>query len=636
MKYCINCGKPMDDNDVFCTVCGTNSNDGPFQPNTPQAPQNNNQMPPDSDRFSTVYAQEPQENNGYPPDNGQYYPNGGQYQQIGGQYQQGGAPYYQNGGGQLPPPNAPYYQNYPVQNDSGGKKSNTAMIIALIASILMVLAVCGLLIFVLLRENDNDDKNSDSDSAIVETTDDEEEEENDSDENKHEELNGSVEEKTEPEPLDNSFDGLVKRTAYREGMNVKYVSSDVSDYPTVKLYFTVEDKSGNTLQLTSPNVAIKETIANGKELEREVKSFEQLKGREGVSFDIVADKSGSMSGDMPKMQTIMSEFVEVLDYNSGDRAELIAFDSFVMYMCTYSNDVRLLNNGINNMTANGETAFYDALYEALINAGSQRGARCIIAFTDGVDNSSIHTSQEVINKANSYSVPIFIIGTKSGNHSVYNQITSATGGAYWNIDSINDMSEVLDQIYSDQKDMYCLEYISEAGEDAYAERSISCVIEDETYGAQLNTSFTPTETLKETTHASRYELIVGDVTWSEANAECIRRGGHLITITSDEEMKMASEMAAENGLKYVWMGGYTSVSGRTAYGHWITGEDFSYQKWYPGEPSRNDKDGAEEMYLMLWFVDNEWSWNDQRNDVFNIPNITYFNGKTGYICEYEE
>ena len=71
-------------------------------------------------------------------------------------------------------------------------------------------------------------------------------------------------------------------------------------------------------------------------------------------------------------------------------------------------------------------------------------------------------------------------------------------------------------------------------------------------------------------------------------------------------------------------------------GHWVTGEPFNFTAWYPGEPSRNDTDGTPEFYMMLWKVGDEWSWNDQRNDVITNTGFTYFIGKTGYICEYEE
>lgn len=401
------------------------------------------------------------------------------------------------------------------------------------------------------------------------------------------------------------------------------------------MYFTAEDDYGNSVTLNSPDVGIKEVVSGGKETEREVKSIEQLKGKEGVSFALVADKSGSMDSDISQMQNIMRQFVDALDYKTGDKAELIAFDTYVMYMCTYTDDVQLLKNGIDNMSPYGRTALYDALLEAVFNAGTQQGARCVIAFTDGLDNESTHTSAEVIQRANELSVPIFIIGT-NGNTSDYNYIAENTGGQYWNINNISDMHQILNQIYAQEKEMYCVEYVSDSKTEATKERKINLAVADERYGGVTEMQFTPTKGNKDKTHASRYEFIKADVNWEDANTECIKRGGHLITITSDAEMAEAVKLAEANGASYVWMGGYTSVRSSTAYGHWITGEMFNFQKWYPGEPSRDDVDGTPEMYLMLWKVDsNGWTWNDQRDDLFTPELAHIFKGKTGYICEYE-
>ena len=101
-------------------------------------------------------------------------------------------------------------------------------------------------------------------------------------------------------------------------------------------------------------------------------------------------------------------------------------------------------------------------------------------------------------------------------------------------------------------------------------------------------------------------------------------------------MDLLTEMATQSGLKYLWIGGYTSVRDNQAFGHWTTGEPFDYTAWFPGEPSRNDKDGTPEFYLMLWYVQDYWSWNDQRDDVINDTGLSYFLGNTGYICEYED
>jgi len=42
------------------------------------------------------------------------------------------------------------------------------------------------------------------------------------------------------------------------------------------------------------------------------------------------------------------------------------------------------------------------------------------------------------------------------------------------------------------------------------------------------------------------------------------------------------------------------------------------------------------MYLMLWKVNEEWSWNDQRNDPAGETGLKSFIDTTGYIIEYED
>lgn len=429
------------------------------------------------------------------------------------------------------------------------------------------------------------------------------------------------------------FDGLLAKANQKSYGKLTFVSSDVSEYPTVKLYYSYTDNSGTTLELTAPAAGIKETISGGGEIERTVKSIQRLQGNEGLSISIVADKSGSMDQDLPSMQQVMTEFVRSMDFAAGDQAELISFDSYIMYMCTYTKDPALLSNGISNMTPYGGTALYDALITGINNAAYQTGARCVIGFTDGADNESFHTYNDVIRIANEKEVPVYIIGTGTAESYLLTDICSQTGGIYWNINSIYDMSSIMSQIYSNSKAMYCIEYESDASVDAYLSRSVQCVISDNNYSCYSpSIAFTPVKALQKTKHSERYEVIKEDITWTEANEKCIAKGGHLATINSQEEMDKLAALVDAQDIKNAWIGGYTSVRNGKAFGHWITGEPFDFAKWYPGEPSRNDKDGTPEFYLVLWKVDGEWSINDERDD---MAEISYLKGKCGYICEYE-
>lgn len=141
----------------------------------------------------------------------------------------------------------------------------------------------------------------------------------------------------------------------------------------------------------------------------------------------------------------------------------------------------------------------------------------------------------------------------------------------------------------------------------------------------------------ETIHS--YEVIAGDFSWQTAKVECENRGGYLATITSKEEYDEICALADASGLTYLWLGALRySDTDKWEDGSWITGEQWTFDYWYPGEPSMEDLDGTKEYYLCLWNAKYEgnsigWTFNDQRNDLVNIlPSVS---GSVGYVCEYE-
>lgn len=136
-----------------------------------------------------------------------------------------------------------------------------------------------------------------------------------------------------------------------------------------------------------------------------------------------------------------------------------------------------------------------------------------------------------------------------------------------------------------------------------------------------------------------YEVIAGDLSWEDAKNACEERGGYLATITSEEEYEKISEMADRSGLTYLWLGAkLQSDTEEWKQAGWITGEDWTFDNWYPGEPSRQDTDGTKELFLCMWkakYNEEEigWTFNDQRNDIVGaFPKIA---GKVGYVCEDE-
>lgn len=101
--------------------------------------------------------------------------------------------------------------------------------------------------------------------------------------------------------------------------------------------------------------------------------------------------------------------------------------------------------------------------------------------------------------------------------------------------------------------------------------------------------------------------------WDEAKEYCEQMGGHLATITSEEEQRIIQECLENAGeYKQYWIGGIKDENWE-----WITGENVEYSNWDSGQPSGNG--GCLEIY-------NTGFWDDTNNEDYNVK---------GYICEWE-
>lgn len=95
------------------------------------------------------------------------------------------------------------------------------------------------------------------------------------------------------------------RTPRFEPAQVRLVSTDVSEYPTVKAFFRVEDPAtGNALEgLGQRSFIIRERLEGGEYLSREVHMVEPLAGNQGLNIGLLADKSSSITAtDMGKFR----------------------------------------------------------------------------------------------------------------------------------------------------------------------------------------------------------------------------------------------------------------------------------------------------------------------------------------------
>lgn len=126
--------------------------------------------------------------------------------------------------------------------------------------------------------------------------------------------------------------------------------------------------------------------------------------------------------------------------------------------------------------------------------------------------------------------------------------------------------------------------------------------------------------------------------WREARTDCEMRGGHLVTIES--ENRTEEQFNAENdfvtdfaGEDDVWIGAtdgrQDNESGNSSPSRWITDEDIVISNWLDGEPNNTEKDCPSgegrcwEHCAFIW-QERDGQWNDE---------VCAF--EKFYICEWD-
>ena len=127
----------------------------------------------------------------------------------------------------------------------------------------------------------------------------------------------------------------------------------------------------------------------------------------------------------------------------------------------------------------------------------------------------------------------------------------------------------------------------------------------------------------------RYELIIEDISWTDAQKKCAAKGGHLAVPNDADEFNKLVDLAESEGVTMMWIGGHRE-NGKMI---WDDGSTDPYEQWAKGEPSYVDSsDGAAEDYVLLW-NNRGWYYNDSRNDpCAEFPQ--WYGGMMAYICEY--
>jgi VWFA-related protein len=128
-----------------------------------------------------------------------------------------------------------------------------------------------------------------------------------------------------------------------------------------------------------------------------------------VSVGILVDTSGSMTPKIPQARAAIAEFLR--DLNDKDDVFLFAFSSHPFLLQPFTVNHDLVMRRLALLHAYGQTALFDVIMEGLQMV--QRGRydkKALLVVTDGMDNTSASTVNDVVAQARRMGVLVYSIG----------------------------------------------------------------------------------------------------------------------------------------------------------------------------------------------------------------------------------
>jgi len=191
---------------------------------------------------------------------------------------------------------------------------------------------------------------------------------------------------------------------------------------------------------------------------QEIETFDAVNS--ALSVVLVLDVSASMA---PKLAETRASALQLLSaLKPSDRAAVLTFASQVVGWTPPSADRAATRRAVLEAQLGGETALYDATAIALRRVRGEGGRRALVLFTDGEDNRSRMSVEQVIDLARGSEASVFAVGQGVDEARdlvrALDRLAVETGGRSWFIDSIRRLPAVFRDVVAELENQYFLTF----------------------------------------------------------------------------------------------------------------------------------------------------------------------------------
>jgi len=187
-----------------------------------------------------------------------------------------------------------------------------------------------------------------------------------------------------------------------------------------------------------------------------------------VSVGVIFDVSGSMSGDkIKRARDALGKFIQTS--HDSDEYFLIAFNSRAQLLLDKTRDGNAVLDKLTFVETKNQTALYDACYLGVEKV--QRGVhpkRALLLISDGQDNDSRYTFNELRKLLKESDVVLYGIGILSGSDAgssmgmegqgVLDELAGVSGGKAFFPRSAAEMDDIFEQIALELRHQYSIGY----------------------------------------------------------------------------------------------------------------------------------------------------------------------------------
>jgi Ca-activated chloride channel family protein len=181
---------------------------------------------------------------------------------------------------------------------------------------------------------------------------------------------------------------------------------------------------------------------------------------------LILDNSGSM--DTKRQEVEASALALVKASNTQDEVFIVSFNDEAFLEQPLTDDIKELERGLAKIDSIGGTAMRDAIRMSIdyLKENGKRDKKVLVVVTDGDDNTSSGTLEDLIKDAQKGEVLIYTVGLLSEDEKreakratrALDAIAKATGGKSYYPKKLKDVASACQQAAQDIRSQYVIEY----------------------------------------------------------------------------------------------------------------------------------------------------------------------------------